>query len=81
VPIRGDARPAALVPLVRLPTPPQTSPITNSRVLQNTTFGVLDLSLRATSYDWRFVPDPGKTFTDAGSKACQPTNLATRLRN
>jgi acid phosphatase type 7 len=47
-----------------------TSPITNSQVLQNTTFGVLELSLHATSYDWRFVPEAGKTFTDSGSTAC-----------
>ena len=47
-----------------------SSPITNSQVLQNTTFGVLELLLHATSYDWRFVPEAGKTFTDSGSTAC-----------
>ena len=47
-----------------------SSPITNSQVLQNTTFGVLELSLHPTSYDWRFVPEAGKTFTDSGSTAC-----------
>ena len=47
-----------------------SSPIANSQVLQNTTFGVLELSLHATSYDWRFVPEAGKTFTDSGSTAC-----------
>jgi len=34
------------------------------------TFGILQLTLRATSYDWTFVPEAGKTFTDSGSTAC-----------
>lgn len=29
------------------------------------TFGVLKLTLHAASYDWRFVPQAGKTYTDA----------------
>jgi hypothetical protein len=32
--------------------------------------GVLKLTLRATSYDWQFVPVAGKTFTDSGNQAC-----------
>ncbi len=35
-----------------------------------TTYGVLKLTLRATGYDWRFVPEAGKTFTDSGSTEC-----------
>jgi acid phosphatase type 7 len=36
-----------------------------------TTFGVLKLTLHATSFDWQFVPEAGKSFTDAGAgKAC-----------
>jgi hypothetical protein len=42
----------------------------NSEVRQNTTFGVLKLTLHAASYDWRFVPEAGRTFSDAGSQAC-----------
>jgi hypothetical protein len=42
----------------------------NSEVRQNTTYGVLKLTLHAASYDWRFVPEAGRTFTDAGSQAC-----------
>jgi acid phosphatase type 7 len=42
----------------------------NSEVRQNTTFGVLALTLHPGSYDWRFLPEAGKTFTDAGSGAC-----------
>ena len=43
----------------------------NSEVRDNTTFGVLSLTLRKGSYDWRFVPEISSgTFTDAGSNAC-----------
>jgi hypothetical protein len=28
------------------------------------------LTLHATSYDWRFIPQAGKTFTDAGTTNC-----------
>jgi hypothetical protein len=42
----------------------------NSEVRQNTTFGVLRLTLRPTSYDWQFVPAAGGSFTDAGTQAC-----------
>ncbi len=42
----------------------------NSEVRDNATFGVLKLSLRSTGYDWQFVPEAGRTFTDAGSAAC-----------
>ena len=33
------------------------------------TFGVLKLTLHASSFDWAFLPEPGHTFTDAGSQA------------
>ena len=39
----------------------------NSVVRQNHTYGVLRLALRASSYDWQFVPEAGGTFTDSGS--------------
>ena len=42
----------------------------NSQVFNNDTFGVLKLTLRPTSYDWEFIPEAGKTFTDSGSAAC-----------
>jgi len=42
----------------------------NSQVRNNTTFGVLKLSLYSTSYGWEFVPEAGKTFTDTGSADC-----------
>jgi acid phosphatase type 7 len=34
------------------------------------TYGVLKLTLRATGYDWQFVSEAGKTFTDSGSASC-----------
>ena len=40
-----------------------------SLVRNATTFGVLKLTLHATSYDWKFVPEAGKTFTDSRTGA------------
>ena len=45
----------------------------NSEVRNSSTFGVLDLTLHATGYDWNFVPEAGKTFTDSGSGTCHAT--------
>jgi hypothetical protein len=42
----------------------------NSEVRNNDAFGVLKLTLKATGYDWKFLPEAGKTFTDAGSGDC-----------
>jgi len=42
----------------------------NSEVRNGDTFGVLKLTLHAKSYDWEFVPEAGKTFTDSGTGAC-----------
>ncbi len=42
----------------------------NSEVRNNTTYGVLKLTLWATSYDWEFVPVAGGTFSDKGSGVC-----------
>jgi len=35
------------------------------------TYGVLRLTLREESYDWRFVPVAGRTYTDSGSSPCR----------
>ena len=43
----------------------------NSEVRNTDTYGVLKLTLHPTSYDWQFVPESGKTFTDSGSDQCQ----------
>lgn len=45
--------------------------IAPNSVIQNAnTFGILELTLNPTSYDWRFVPIAGSTFSDAGSGSC-----------
>jgi hypothetical protein len=45
------------------------TPIANSVVQNDTSFGVLKLTLHPGSYDWQFVPVAGN-FTDSGSRAC-----------
>ena len=42
----------------------------NSEVRNGGTYGVIKLGLHPDSYDWQFVPEAGKTFTDSGSTAC-----------
>ena len=42
----------------------------NSEVRNNKAFGVLKLTLKTTGYDWKFIPQAGKTFTDSGSGNC-----------
>ncbi|MEA2350110.1 MAG: hypothetical protein QOG86_1051 [Thermoleophilaceae bacterium] len=42
----------------------------NSEVRDNNTFGVLRLTLHASSYDWKFAPIAGQSFSDSGSTNC-----------
>lgn len=42
----------------------------NSEVRNNSTYGVLRLSLGVGSYGWQFVPVAGQTFTDSGTASC-----------
>ena len=44
-----------------------------TEVQNGTTFGALKMVLHPDSYDWRFVPIPGHSFTDSGSYACHGT--------
>ncbi len=46
------------------------TPIANSLAHNDNTYGVLELTLKATSYDWQFVPEAGKSYGDAGSASC-----------
>lgn len=46
------------------------TPIANSVVRNDDTFGVLKLTLHSSGYHWEFVPEEGKTFTDAGWGYC-----------
>ncbi len=41
-----------------------------TEVRANDTYGLLELTLGATDYAWRFVPTGGGSFTDAGSGTC-----------
>ncbi len=47
-----------------------STPKPNSQVRQNNTYGVLKLTLRPSGYDWQFVSESNKPFTDAGSGNC-----------
>ena len=42
----------------------------NSELRDASAFGVLKLTLKPDSYDWRFIPEAGKSFTDSGSGSC-----------
>jgi hypothetical protein len=45
------------------------APIANSQARDSTSYGILELVLKAGGYDWRFVPAVG-SFTEAGSGTC-----------
>lgn len=45
-------------------------PQPNSQVRMTGMFGVLELTLRARGYDWRFIPEAGKDFHDEGRGEC-----------
>jgi hypothetical protein len=47
------------------------APQPNSEARNADTYGVLKLTLHPTGYDWEFIPESGKTFTDAGSGTCR----------
>ena len=47
----------------------------NSEVRNNTTFGILRLTLRPAAFDWSFRPISGKTWTDTGTDACHGTPM------
>jgi Big-like domain-containing protein/calcineurin-like phosphoesterase family protein len=48
----------------------KASPEPNSEARNNTSMGVLKLTLRDGGYDWLFVPVAGSSFTDSGSGTC-----------
>ena len=49
---------------------PLGPPQFGSQARNDNTFGLLAITLRPTTYDWQFVPEAGRTFTDAGSGTC-----------
>jgi len=42
----------------------------NSEVADNTSFGVIKLTLSASGYVWEFIPVAGASFRDSGSAGC-----------
>jgi hypothetical protein len=49
---------------------PMQAILPNDVVHDNTTFGVLEMTLHPSGYDWSFIPVPGGAFTDTGSGSC-----------
>jgi len=49
---------------------PFGQPEATSEVRDTTAFGVLKLTLKPRGYDWEFISEEGKTFTDSGSDSC-----------
>jgi hypothetical protein len=49
---------------------PLGNPPPNVEASNDDTFGVLQLTLHPTSYDWQFLPISSQSYTDVGSGAC-----------
>jgi len=49
---------------------PMFLPKRTTEIRDNSTNGVLKLSLHEKSYEWEFIPVPGATFTDKGQGSC-----------
>jgi hypothetical protein len=45
-------------------------PKPNSEIANDSTYGVLELTLRSGAYDWQFLPVAGSSFTDSGTASC-----------
>ena len=45
-------------------------PLPTTEIRSNSTFGVLQLTLHAHDYEWKFIPVAGGEFTDSGSGKC-----------
>jgi acid phosphatase type 7 len=54
---------------------PFGKPEATSEVRDTTAFGVLKLTLKPKGYDWEFIPEEGKTFTDSGSDTCHQNKV------
>ena len=52
-------------------------PLVQAQAYSDHTFGVLEPTLNSSSYDWKFVPVAGKTFTEVGKGSC---HLVRRIR-
>ena len=45
------------------------NPIANTEAYNTDTYGVLKLTLHSSSYDFEFVPEAGRTYSDTGTAA------------
>jgi acid phosphatase type 7 len=52
----------------------------NSEIRDNTAFGVLKFVLHQNSYDWVFIPEPGKSFKDTGSGQCHGSTASSKRK-
>jgi PKD repeat protein/uncharacterized protein YjdB len=55
------------------------TPLPNSEVRNTGAPGVLQLTLSDGSYAWKFIPIPGKTFTDSGQSSCHGTQASNSI--
>jgi hypothetical protein len=51
-------------------SPPNAIPNPHTVVARQEVLGVLRVTLRATGYEWEFVPVAGESFSDSGSASC-----------
>ncbi len=49
------------------------TPLPNSEARSTNVYGVVKLSLHSNGYDWQFLPEAGRTYSDSGSSACHGT--------
>jgi hypothetical protein len=45
-------------------------PLTGEQVRNGDTYGILAMTLHRASYDWKFLAEPGHSFTDSGTGSC-----------
>ena len=57
---------------------PLGAPKPNTEVQHTGAFGVMRFTLHANSYDWRFLSQAGRSFTDSGSTQCSPLMVDNR---
>lgn len=49
------------------------TPLPNSEVRESGTFGAVKFTLKPGGYDWQFLAQDGRSFTDSGSDTCSTT--------
>ncbi len=54
---------------------PIGAPKPNQEAINNTSYGVLSMTLHASSYDYSFLPAAGSSFTESGTASCHGAAL------